>query len=70
MTLYTDLIDAGIEVRSWQSDLYFPVTPESKEILLRYPKQSRSVFKSNADGQIMYECPFAFDPYWQTRGFK
>ena len=26
MTLYTDLIDAGIEVRSWQSDLCFPVT--------------------------------------------
>ena len=67
MSLYTDLVAAGIPVSNWQSDLYFPVSYEAAEILEKYPQQSRSIFKSKIDGRPMYECPFAFDPYWQKQ---
>ncbi len=67
MSLYTDLVEAGIEVSNWQSDLYFPVTYESTEILSKYPKQCRSIFKSNIDGRPTFEAPFAYDPYWEKK---
>lgn len=67
MSLYTDLVEAGIEVSNWQSDLYFPVCPVATEILAKYPKQCRSRFKSDADGRSMYEAPFAYDPYWDSK---
>jgi len=68
-TLYEALTAAGIECSNWQSDLYFPRTPETRAILAQYPSQSRSTFKSNIDGGTYYECPFAFDPFWSSRGF-
>lgn len=66
-TIYEELTAAGIECSNWQSDLYFPVTPQTREILKRHPNQTRSTFVSNIDGRAMYECPFAFDPFWTAR---
>lgn len=67
MSLYTDLVDAGIETSNRYSDLYFPVSQESAEILAKHPKQKSIAlrFKSNIDGKPTYEVPFAFDPYWE-----
>ena len=67
MSLYTDLIAAGVEVSNWQSDLYAPVNETVKVILARYPHQSKSVFRSQIDGKFWYDCPFAFDPIWEQR---
>jgi hypothetical protein len=67
MSLYTDLLNAGVPVSNWQSDLYFPITPKTRAILAKYPKQYRSTFTSNIDGSRMYECPFAFDPFWERK---
>lgn len=66
-TIYEELNAAGIECSNWQSDLYFPVTDQTRVILRNHPNQTRSTFKSNIDGCMMYECPFAFDPYWDAR---
>lgn len=67
MSLYTDLVAAGVEVSNWQSDLYAPVNETVQEIMKKYPDQSRSTFKSNIDGRLHYEFPFAFDPFWERR---
>lgn len=67
MTLYTDLVEAGVDVSNWQSDLYAPVNETVREILKRYPNQSRSIFTSAIDGKPHYEFPFAFDPFWERR---
>lgn len=67
-SLYSELIRENIPVSNWQSDLYFPVTKQTTEILKRHPKQPRNTFKSIIDGQLMYECNFAFDPFWQKLG--
>ena len=66
MSLYNDLTSANIQVSSWQSDLYFPVSPEASAILAKHPKLKliSSTFTSNIDGKRWYEVPFAFDPFW------
>lgn len=68
-TLYQSLTDAGIECSNWQSDLYFPVNEQTRQILQKFPSQTRSTFQSNIDRKHMYECPFAYDPFWKKRGF-
>jgi len=70
MSLYTDLIEAGVEVSNWQSDLYAPVNKTVQEILAKYPGQSRSTFKSNLDGKLWYDFAFAYDPFWERRNSK
>lgn len=67
MTIYQDLIAAGIECSNWQSDLYFPANETTKQILDKYPGAYYSVFKSNRAIGPMYEVPFGFDPYWQPK---
>lgn len=69
MSLYTELIEAGVPVSNWQSDLYFPRTVKTAEILRRHPlqKQSATIFRSQIDGSLNYDVPFAFDPFWEKR---
>lgn len=69
MSLYTDLIDAGVQCSSHQSDLYFPVTDKTVAILAKYPKQKSITytFRSNIDGVLCFDVPFAFDPYWENK---
>lgn len=65
-SLYQMLVSAGIEVSSHASDLYFPVTEESRRILERYEfKQNVTTFRNNIDGKLWYDAPFAFDPFWE-----
>jgi hypothetical protein len=69
MSLYEDLINAGIETANHSSDLYFPVTPETTEILDRHPleKKIAKQFRNNQDGKQWYDVPFAFLPYWEGK---
>jgi len=67
MTLYQDIKAAGISINNHESDLYFPVTPESIEILALYPDQSSSQFVSNTDGQLWFDAPFAYEPFWDAK---
>lgn len=69
MSLYTDLVDAGIETSNRYSDLYFPVSQEAAEILAKHEKQKSIAkrFTSNIDSKPMFEVPFAFDPYWDEK---
>jgi hypothetical protein len=71
-TLYQTLKEAGIETDSHESDLYFPVTEASREILSRFPLQkgNATTFRNEAPphvGERWYDVPFAFDPFWQAR---
>lgn len=67
MTLYTDLVEAGVEVSNWQSDLYAPVNETVREILKKYPEQTRSIFKNQINGEPWYDFAFAYDPFWEKR---
>jgi hypothetical protein len=68
-TLYQTLKEAGIETDSHESDLYFPVTDASREILSRFPlqKSNATTFSNEAPphvGERWYDVPFAYDPFW------
>ena len=64
MTIYQDLIEAGIQVSNWQSDLYFPRNAITLSIKAKHPDLCYSFFNSNIDGTPMIEAAFAFDPFW------
>jgi hypothetical protein len=71
-SLYQRLTDAGVTVSNWQSDLYFPVTEQTRAIVAQCLadgelKSKPSVFKSNDSGLPTFEAPFMFDPFWQNR---
>jgi hypothetical protein len=67
VSIYEELKEAGVPVDSHESDLYAKVTPVSRGILARYPKQSRSCFTSRVDKTAWFDIPFAYDPWWKER---
>lgn len=66
-SLYEAIKAAGIETYHHESDLYFPVTPESREILSRYPlpQKNATVFTDNVTKKPWYDVPFNYDPFWE-----
>lgn len=66
MTLYEELMSAGIPIDHHGSDLYFRATAESGRILdkHRHRYARPSTFKSQVDGELWFDVPFAYDPFW------
>lgn len=67
MSLYTELVEAGIDINSHESDLYFPVSKESTAILDRHPELTWSTFIHQATGISWYDVPFMYEPWWRER---
>lgn len=67
VSIYQAIKAAGIETDNWCSDLYFPETKESMEILRKYPLhlKNSTKFSSAIDGTRWIDVPFAFDPEWE-----
>lgn len=66
-TLYEALVAAGAKIENHASDLYTPVCEATRELLNQYPEHRASVFTSQIDGQLWYDVPFAFLPYWEAK---
>lgn len=68
VTLYQALVDAGIKVSNHYSDLYYPVTPQTTEILSRYPdlKRISVTFYNKLTNSLYYETPFQYLPFWES----
>lgn len=70
MTIYDDLKNAGIELSSYESDLYAMVTPESTAIVRKYyPNRTVSVstFINQIDHKLWYDIAFQYTPFWQNK---
>lgn len=67
MSLYTDLVAAGIPTDNHESDLYFLDCPEAREIAARYPGIMVRRFISQCDLRVWVEAPFMFDPFWYAK---
>lgn len=71
MSVYKKLVAAGVEIDHHESDLYAKVTAESSEIVKNYGfNKNVRTFKSLVDGELWYDIPFAFDPWWESREAK
>lgn len=67
-SLYEQMVEAGEEVHSHYSDMYVFVNPTTRALVTDYRfKSSVTTFRSNTDGKMMYDIPFAYDPYWKSK---
>jgi hypothetical protein len=70
MTLYEELIKAGCVIDHHESDLYVKCSEKAETIILYHQllpnsNLTYSQFRSNIDGSLWYEVPFAYDPFWK-----
>ncbi len=71
MTIHETMKNLGVEISSHYSDLYVPVTEETRTALKNAkPKPYFGTFRSNIDGKMWFDISFAFDPYWEKVGVK
>lgn len=72
-TLYDALLRASrscssVELDHHESDLYVRWSPEALAIVREYcGPRMYSTFRSDRDGLVWIECPFAWTPYWEAR---
>ena len=66
MTVYEQMIEANIPTDHRESDLYVKATPEARAILTASGR-SFSPFINHVEGEIWYDVPFAYDPFWDNR---
>lgn len=68
-SVYDSMLEANQEISNWCSDMYVPVNDTTTAIIKDYEfKCNVKRFKSNVDGKMMYELPFAYEPYWNKLG--
>jgi len=66
MSLYTALLAAGVPLDHHESDLYVKVTVESTRIVENQHKRMPRLFTSHIDGELWYDIPFAYEPFWEA----
>jgi hypothetical protein len=68
MEIYTQVVAANIPLANHESDLYIPVTDETRALIAAYRfKENVTTFINNLDGKLWYDVPFAFLPYWEAK---
>lgn len=53
-----------------ESDLYLLWTSESAELVKQYSMTNAKAFMSQVDGQLYFDVPFAYAPWWEERQKK
>jgi hypothetical protein len=71
MSLYTDCVALGVKISNHETDLYIPVTPETKKLIEAYKfRSSVTTFVNQVEGGLWYDIPFAYEPEWAKRTAK
>ena len=65
-TLYAALVAAGCEIDNHESDLYVQDTTFARDVLATFHVNA-SRFRSQVDGKMWLDIPFAFQPWWDAR---
>ncbi len=68
-TLFDAIKSAGIDFNSHETDLYIPVTEETRAILAQFPlnKGNATIFRNQIDGKMWFDVPFAYVPAWEAK---
>lgn len=68
MSIWEQVETQGIEYGNHASDLYIPVNDQTRALVAAYEfKSNVTMFTSNVDGQLWYDIPFAYLPYWEAK---
>ena len=65
-SIFAEVVSLGIPYDNHATDLYIPVTDQTTRLLKKYGIKADK-FKSNIDGKIWYDVPFAYDPEWENK---
>lgn len=66
--IYEQMVEAGVEIASHETDLYVPVNETTMRILRDYPfRSSVTAFTSQIDNKRWFDIPFAYLPAWEQR---
>lgn len=65
--IYEELGKSEVDCKSWQSNLYCPVNSVSTELINKYVFKSNVTTFRSSDGQMWYDIPFAFTPFWNSK---
>lgn len=66
---YDAAVAAGCEIDHHESDLYLKCSPEADAIVKRFGCSAER-FRSQIDGALWWDIPFAFLPWWERRASK
>lgn len=73
-SIYQMMKESGVEIGNHESDLYVPVTEETKKILslpqFDTHKTNATTFTSQIDKKRWFDIPFSYDPWWEKRQHK
>jgi hypothetical protein len=68
VSIYQQMLAAGQECHNHSTDLYVYVNEVTRKIVAEYEfKSNVTTFKSQTDGKMMYDIPFAYEPEWEAR---
>jgi hypothetical protein len=68
LTIYDQLVAAGVPLDSHESDLYAKLTEASTAIIRAYPSRDNvRTFVHQVDHTVWYDIPFAYLPFWEAR---
>ncbi len=71
MNIFARIKAERIDYSNHESDLYIPVTEQTKIMINAYQfKSNVTTFVSNTDGKLWYDIPFAYLPYWESKQKK
>lgn len=66
MSIYEEFKAMNIPINHHESDLYVPVTPETRKIVSTYEFRSNvTTFVCQIDKKLWYDIPFAYSPFWE-----
>lgn len=66
LDLYSELVSAGVELDSHESDLYAPNVGTVRDIAAKLGVKGEP-FICQLTGRPMLDFPFRFTPFWQRR---
>jgi len=66
--LWDEIKARGIPYDHHESDLYIPVTSETRAIVHQYDRnRTATAFISQIDGKMWFDIPFGYLPWWEKR---
>jgi hypothetical protein len=68
LSIFEQVKSSGIEYGNHESDLYIPVNEQTQAIIQTYQfKENVQTFRNQIDGQLWFDVPFAYIPFWEAR---
>jgi len=71
-SIYKKMVEAGVEVRKHESDLYVPNNETTRAIIAEYEHKNSvtSFYCYDNVNDPWFDIPFAYDPWWDARGMS